>query len=179
MIDVKLSKPKEKIALIHVQESGEAFSVTFPYQQSQEITNRVKKERGVFFGKISLALAQDEIEGLVQKITKAYDEIKSYLSTEFDIDPYFSKTNQKWVVKISNRIGNVRFLTTETVNGFLMELQKTKAIAFRDKTSVSLSDAKLEALMSQLVVVSEAVIGENQPHDDEDPDSHQTVVVNF
>jgi hypothetical protein len=178
MLTVKFSKAQAKIALIHAGSGGESSSVTFPYQQAQAIAQKIRTDKGVFLGKVSTALNAVELPDILDKITRAYSEIKDFLGASLDVDPSFSEPLQQWEIKVFNSFGKTKYLVPEMLDEFLASVQQTRVVQFDDQTVVRLNDDQLESLMEKLNVVMEQVIGDSQGQGDEDW-SHQTIVVDF
>jgi hypothetical protein len=82
MIEVRVSKSRERIALIDKDANGSESSITFNYLQAQDYLNRILLEKGVFFGQISKPLTSPEIRDLGDKIARAQNRIKDYRATQ-------------------------------------------------------------------------------------------------
>jgi hypothetical protein len=177
MIDVRINKLKERIALVWIVAQEEKASITFHYRQAKEIINRILREKGVFSGKINEKMTVGECRDLAEKITKAHNTVNFYIATDIEVDDYFSKTYGKWVIKISNRFGKVRYLACETVNSFLTEVKITKIIAFQDQSSICLTDAQIAGFALKLCAARQRVIVNNQPLTESKPWLQQTFVL--
>jgi hypothetical protein len=159
MIQVKVSNSKKKIALVKTSASGDELLMDFPYQQAKEISMRIVRDQGIFIGVINLSLSQYEVNELVRKITKGYQRINEYLTAEPLVEPYFSRTYGKWVVKISNRSEKTRFLAVEAVDSFLSEIQATRNLVFQDQSTVVISETHFDDFVSKLNHVKEDILG--------------------
>jgi hypothetical protein len=161
MIDVRINKLKEKIALVLIESGQEVAVATFNYNQAKELINRILYQGGVFLGQINQKMTAQECDVVIERIMKAHNLINHHIIADVTVEPYLSKTYEKWVVKISNRVGQVRFLAAETVNGFLTELKLTKTLMYLDSTTAQLSDAQGAALTLKLFSARQKVVSNN------------------